>query len=222
MGGICPRAPLPSHPRRLRPRQPAPLPGGSAAGQLGGGRNFTSLFNTGDAPIRPRIFWRDREGSSGEGRRLAGKTLCTLEGAELRKNLRIPPPPALPTPFLLEIAVRVSDTPARGGQALLYGGGRGGSGHSWAPERPRAAPGAPPSPVQAVLPRRSRRGRRAEPGRIRQGGESRAGLGSRAASGRADRCPPPSRQRKLPLEWSFLRPRWHRDGAVREGSDRKV
>lgn len=153
-------------PRRLRPRQPAPLPGGSAAGQLGGGRNFTSLFNTGDAPIRPRIFWRDREGSSGEGRRLAGKTLCTLEGAELRKNLRIPLPRALPTPFLLEIAVRVSDTPARGGQALLYGGGRGGSGHRWAqlgartaPRRPRGAavagPARPPPAEQARPPGRA-------------------------------------------------------------------
>lgn len=175
-----------------------PRPGRPRA--LGDRRNFPSLLYRGEPRAAPQGIL---EGSSGQGKRL-GTDRKGRHRVQLNAHSCGNPCASLTTFFLLEAAVRVSDTspsapphpphihtPA-GGQALLCGGGRGSSGHRCAPLATAVAGPAPGAEDPARPARQSGSGRRARPGRAGSGG---AGL-SRAARSRAEPRPLPFRHQR--------------------------
>lgn len=174
VGGIRPGAQLAPHRRRRLPRRrqrPAPPPGRAAPLPAGSpGLPAAAAARRGVGGIAPPRLTQATpeppvgivEGSSGEGKHLSKCTkgrrrrgaLYLCERAELRNSLRIPPPQRF---FLLEAALRVSDTPttpARGG-----GGGGGGERCSAGADEEAAdaagrqtGPGPPPGAAGAARP----------------------------------------------------------------------
>lgn len=174
VGGIRPGAQLAPHRCRRLPRRrqrPAPPPGRAAPLPAGSpGLPAAAAARRGVGGIAPPRLTQATpeppvgivEGSSGEGKHLSKCTkgrrrrgaLYLCERAELRNSLRIPPPQRF---FLLEAALRVSDTPttpARGG-----GGGGGGERCSAGADEEAAdaagrqtGPGPPPGAAGAARP----------------------------------------------------------------------